>query len=123
MKIAIIVEGRTETAFLPHLRNFLAPRLSGSMPKLDPLPYRGRIPTGDKLKRTVERLLCGKKAADHVIALTDVYTGSQPPDFHDATEAKTKMRNWVGGNTQFHPHAAQYDLKHGSSPIGPLFKN
>jgi hypothetical protein len=44
MKIALIVEGRTETAFLPHLRDFLRPRLH-DMPNIDPFPYDGRIPT------------------------------------------------------------------------------
>ncbi len=61
------------------------------MPKLDPLPYDGRIPKNDKLKRKVKNLLKGPQAADHVIALTDVYTGSNPPDFTSASDAKKKM--------------------------------
>ena len=112
MKIAVIVEGETEGAFFPHLRAFLETRLAGRMPKLDGLPYHGRIPTGDKLRRDVERLLNDRKSpADAVIALTDVYTGTTPRDFSDAAEAKAKMRQWVGDHRAFYPHAAQHDFE------------
>lgn len=112
MKIAIIVEGKTETAFKRHLCSFLETRLAGQMPILDPVPFDGRIPKGGKLKREVERLLNDrKKPADAVIALTDVYTGTNPPDFHDAADARKKMRRWVGPNDRFHPHAAQHDFE------------
>ena len=111
MKISIIVEGKTEKAFLPSLREFLEHRLPGSMPRLDISPYDGRIPKEDKLNRVVNNLLQGKNPADHVIALTDVYTGSNPPDFEDAADAKAKMRRWVGNQPLFHPHAAQYDFE------------
>ena len=111
MKIVILVEGKTETAFKPHLINFLASYLQGAMPKLDFHPFDGRLPTNDKLKRIVDIHLTGKRSADHVIALTDVYTGTNPPIFQDATDAKTKMRNWVGFNCRFHPHVAQYDFE------------
>lgn len=109
MKIAILVEGRTEKAFLPHLREFLKVRLAGRMPNLDPFLYDGRVPKEAKLRRTVENLLNGRDPAQAVIALTDVYTGTQ--DFRDADDAKIKMRNWVGENNRFHPHAAQHDFE------------
>lgn len=32
MKISIIVEGKTEKAFIPYLRHFLENRLAGDMP-------------------------------------------------------------------------------------------
>ncbi len=111
MKISIIVEGKTEKVFIRHLREFLKPRLQGVMPKLDTFPYDGRVPTHKKLKHVVEHLLRGKRASDHVIALTDVYTGANPPDFIDAADAKKKMRRWVGPEPRFHPHAAQYDFE------------
>jgi hypothetical protein len=112
MRIAIIVEGDTEKTFFPHLRNFLKTRLAGNMPKLDPLPYDGRIPTGDKLKGDVERLLNDRRQpADAVIALTDVYTGANPAVFEDAAVAKRKMREWVGPDPRFFPHAAQHDFE------------
>ena len=112
MKISLIMEGMTEKVFLPHLRDFLQPRLPGKMPKLDPVLYNGRIPTGEKLRRQVATLLSvGKEPADAVIALTDVYTGSQPPDFADAADAKAKMRRWVGENKRFHPHTVQHDFR------------
>ncbi len=111
MKIALIIEGKTEKAFLPVMRNFLERHLPGNMPNIDPFPYNGRIPVGDRLKRIVENLLSGSRAADHVIALTDVYTGSQPPDFQDASDAKAKMRQWIGNEDRFHPHAAQYEFE------------
>jgi Domain of unknown function (DUF4276) len=63
---------------------------------------------GEALKRDVDLLL---KSYDEVIALTDVYTGSQPHDFQTASEARSKMRQWVGSEPHFHPHAAQYDFE------------
>lgn len=112
MRIAIIVEGQTERAFMPYLRAFLQTRLAGRMPNLDPVPSDGRIPTQAKLRRVVENLLNDRiNPADAVIALTDVYTGSQPTDFDDAADAKAKMRGWVGDDDRFYPHAAQYDFE------------
>jgi hypothetical protein len=112
MRIAIIVEGKTEIVFRQHLRAFLETRLTGKMPFLDFMSYHGRIPTGEKLRRVVENLLSDRKRpADAVIALTDVYTGSQPPDFIDAADAKAKMLAWVGPNKNFHPHASQHDFE------------
>ncbi|MGA3325501.1 MAG: DUF4276 family protein [Terriglobia bacterium] len=110
MKIALLIEGQTERVFLPHLRRFLQTQLAGKMPRLDPEPYDGRIPSGERLKREVERLLRnGKPPADAVIALTDVYTGTT--EFTDAQDAKSKMRMWVGANNNFYPHAAQYEFE------------
>ncbi|MFZ5829974.1 MAG: DUF4276 family protein [Planctomycetota bacterium] len=110
MKIAILVEGSTERALMPHLRGFLKQRLTGQMPKLDAVPCNGRLPKGAKLKRQVELLLkTGKPTADVVIALTDVYTGRS--DFRDAADAKAQMRTWVGNNDRFFPHAAQYEFE------------
>jgi len=59
VKIAIIVEGKTETAFTPILRKFLESRLQ-QMPKLVTKPQHGRIPKEDKLKRVVENLFWSK---------------------------------------------------------------
>jgi len=110
LKISILVEGKTEMAFKSHLIAFLGTRLAGRMPRLDMWPYDGRIPKEDKLKRVVENLLTsGRQPSDAVMALTDVYTGTD--DFVDATDAKRKMRMWVGNNDRFFPHAAQYDFE------------
>ena len=109
MKISLIVEGKTEKAFIPHLRRFLETPLAGRMPTLHTSSYDGPIPTDEKLKRRVNNLLSGRNAADHVVALTDVYTGQNK--FADATDAKQKMRAWVGVEPRFHPHAAQYDFE------------
>jgi hypothetical protein len=110
LKIAILVEGKTEQAFKPYLLDFLRNRLAGRMPLLDFFPCHGRIHTGEKLRRTVEDLLTkGRYPADAVIALTDVYTGTK--DFTDAADAKKKMDAWVGNNSKLHPHAAQYDFE------------
>lgn len=105
MNIAVLVEGKTEVAFMPTLRNFLKPRLQ-QMPGLRAIPYDGRIPKEGKLRRIVENLL---DTYDAVIALTDVYTGTT--DFRDASDAKTKMGDWVGNNPNFYPHAAQHDFE------------
>ena len=118
MKIAILMEGETERVFLPYLREFLSPRLQGKMPRLISNKYDGRIPKEEKLKRVVEALLRGGNPdADHVIALTDVYTGSD--DFQDAADAKRKMRGWVGPNERFHPHVAQHDFEAWLLPYWP----
>lgn len=110
MRIALLVEGRTERAFLPHLRAFLEPRLRGRMPRIDPIPFDGRLPTGAKLRRIVDNALKDRpRAADIVIALTDVYTGTR--EFTDAADAKAKMRQWVGLEPRFFPHAAQHDFE------------
>ncbi len=108
VRIAILVEGATETAFFPALRDFLGPRLA-QMPKLDPVPCDGRIPTNEKLRRLVGNLLSGPPPADAVIALTDVYTGQR--DFQGAGDAKSKMRQWVGAEPRFYPHVAAYDFE------------
>ena len=111
MKIAILVEGKTELAFKPYLRKFLETHLHDIMPDLDFHPYNGRIPKYGKLKRIVENHLNCKNPADHIIALTDVYTGTNPPDFLDSADAKEKMREWVGTEDRFHPHTAQHDFE------------
>jgi hypothetical protein len=112
MRIAILVEGKTESVFKPFLREFLETHLLGKMPKLVFVPYDGRIPTEKKLQRVVERLLHdGVNPADAVIALTDVYTGSQPHEFETAADAKAKMRQWVGSEPRFYPHVALHDFE------------
>lgn len=107
MRIVLIVEGKTEKAFLGPLRSFLSGRLGEQMPKLSTQVEHGRIPTGDKLKRVVA--WCLDDGADAVIALTDVYTGTR--EFADAADAKNKMRQWVGREPRFYPHAAQHDFE------------
>ena len=109
MKIAILVEGETELAFRDKLREFLKTRLGQQMPTLKFIPQHGRIPTKEKLRRDVENLLSGKNAYDAVIALTDVYTGTN--DFTDAADAKAKMKAWVGNNPNFYPHTALHDFE------------
>ncbi|MBE9053649.1 DUF4276 family protein [Nostocales cyanobacterium LEGE 11386] len=109
MKIAILVEGATETAFKEILLDFLRLRLQQRMPTLRFLPDNGRIPKEGKLRRKVENLLTGNDAFNAVIAITDVYTGTN--DFQNAADAKAKMRDWVGNNSNFYPHAAQYDFE------------
>jgi hypothetical protein len=108
--ITVLIEGKTEQAFKPYLLEFLKRRLDRRMPKLDFFPCQGRVYKEHKLRRTVENLLRnGPVPRDAVIALTDVYTGTD--DFIDAADAKQKMRLWVGHNDKFHPHAAQYDFE------------
>ena len=105
-KIAVIVEGKTEKVFKNILLRFLKTKLEGQMPAIRFLPMKGRIPKGEQLKKDVERLL---KNHDAVIALTDVYTGSN--DFETAEDAKQKMRSWVEESDKFYPHAAQHEFE------------
>ncbi|WP_448265841.1 DUF4276 family protein [Nostoc sp. DSM 114159] len=120
MRIAILVEGATEKAFEPILRDFLKSRLQQKMPKLQFIPDDGRIPKEEKLRRKVENLLTGRDAFNAVIALTDVYTGTN--DFQDAADAKAKMKMWVGNNPNFYPHAAQYDFEAWLLPFWPTIQ-
>ena len=106
MKVALIVEGKTEAVFLEPLRRFLAARLPDQKkPRISVNKYDGLIRKID-LQRRVKRLL---DENDAVIALTDVYTGTRA--FVDAADAKRKMREWVGPEQRFYPHAAQYDFE------------
>ena len=107
MRIALLVEGDTEKAFMPVLREWLRSKVA-RMPEIRAIPKDGRIAKEDKLKREV-RLLLGASGFDYVVALTDVYTGTD--DFKDAADAKAKMRAWVGEESRFIPHAAQHDFE------------
>lgn len=108
MKIAILVEGKTEKAFKPILEAFLKTRLQKQMPKLKFISSDGRIPKAEKLRRVVENLLSDDDY-NAVIALTDVYTGNN--DFKDGADAKAKMIDWVENNPKFYPHVAQHDFE------------
>ena len=121
MKIVVLVEGATEIAFKEKLTEFIRTRLgSKPPPKLVFRGEGGRIPMGDKLRKVVENLLSGQLAADAVIALTDVYTGTN--DFTSAADAKAKMRAWVGSNPKFHPHVAQHDFEAWLLPFWPTIQ-
>jgi hypothetical protein len=113
MRIALIVEGKTEGAFLPALRKYLEAFLPGKMPTIRAVTQNSMVPKEDKLKLLVENLLSGADPYDAVIALTDVYTSKNPAtrDFTDAADAKQKMRQWAGNNPKFSPHAAQHDFE------------
>jgi len=111
MRVVLLVEGHTEQAFIQHLRQYLSRHLS-PMPKLEVRPYHGRVPTGGALREAVQDLLRRRqRPVGHVIALTDVYTGTTPPLFKSADDARGKMRGWVGAEPRFHSHAAQYDFE------------
>ena len=111
MKIVLMIEGATEKIFIPYLKKILLEKLKDKMPKLAIYKYDGRIPIKDNLKRDVNMLLSGKDPANYVIALTDVYTRTNPPVFINAEDAKNKMKTWVGNNKYFIPHAAQHEFE------------
>jgi hypothetical protein len=115
-----MVEGKTETAFRKPLLDFLDTRIKEGRPRIRFIPYHGRIPKEDKLKRIVRNLLAGNGAYGAVIALTDVYTGTD--DFTNAADAKTKMSRWVGDIPHFYPHAAQYDFEAWLLPYWPTMQ-
>ena len=117
MKISILIEGDTERVFIPVVRSFLSVRLQGEMPRLDPVICDGRIPKEDKLRRMVVNLLSGREASDAVIALTDVYTGTN--DFIGADDAKKKMLAWVENEPRFYPHVALHDFEAWLLPYWP----
>ena len=112
MRIALIVEGDTESALKGALLRLIAERVSTRhMPRFTWNVQRGRIPTGDSLRKLVARILKDRRQhPDAVIALTDVYTGPVIA-FRDAADAKSKMARWVGPESRFYAHAAQYDFE------------
>ncbi len=109
MKIVLLVEGRTEKAFLPILRTYIHGRLPAGKdrPRLSVNSYDGRIPKQERLRKIVENEL--RSGADAVIALTDVYTGSN--DFKNADDAREKMIAWCNQHPNFFPHAALHDFE------------
>jgi hypothetical protein len=115
-----MIEGATEEAFLPKLREFLVQHLKGRMPSIEPQRFDGPIPKNAKLRRQVERLLGGRRPFDAVIALTDVYTGKN--DFVDANDVKRKLGEWVGANPHFHAHAAQFEFEAWLLPYWPTIQ-
>lgn len=107
MRIAILVEGKTETAFRSQLRAFLQKWLDKKMPSLDFVPQDGALPTKERLKRVVERLLHDKiNPADAVIALTDVY-----PEYTSAEDAKSRIKAWLPQEDRFYVHVALHDFE------------
>ena len=108
VSIAVIVEGATERALKPALMALLRRQSPTSLPSLSFYPSNGRIPKRDPLKREVMRLLA---IHDHVVALTDVYTGTEPREFTTGLDARSAMRAWVGNEPRFHPHAAQHEFE------------
>ncbi len=115
MIIKIMVEGKTESAFMPFLKEFLKTRLE-AMPALKPVVYKGGVPTGNELKRDVANLLSGKKPADHVIWLTDVYVDKQNPGkglWQTAQQAKSYATCCVDPkyHAHFHTHVALHDFE------------
>lgn len=115
-----MVEGRTEAAFLPTLRSFLQARLQGRMPRLRPQVHDGGVPTGEKLRKSVEALLGGRNPVDHVIWLTDVYPAKGL--WSNAREAKERARAWVGEEPRFHPHTALHDFEAWLLPYWPRIR-
>lgn len=119
MKIAILVEGKTEQAFKPKLQEFLKSRLARQMPKLDFVPCDGGLPTGNKLQRMVGRLLNqGSRSADAVIALTDVY-----PNYQDAQQAKAALTDAVPDENRFYVHVALHDFEAWLLPYWKAIQN
>ena len=110
MKIVVMVEGKTEKAFGGHLRTFLKGRKMPDSVKIVFDRQDGGLPRESSLRQSVADHLRSANAADFVIGLTDVYTGD-PRVFEDAADAKQKMRNWVGPEQRFIPHAAQYEFE------------
>lgn len=109
MRIVILVEGRTEAAFLPLLREFV----NTCLPSQEPKPkivvnrYDGAIPKDTLLRKRIENEI--RSGADAVIALSDVYTGKR--DFADASDAKAKMSDWAQHHPKFYPHVALHDFE------------
>ncbi len=108
MKIVLLVEGKTETAFRDKLKAFLderCDRQGKSKISLRTKPMNSRLMNE---RRIGERVTMSLRAPDVacVIALVDVY-----PNFDSARAAKEFLRRAVGGEPRFHAHAAQFDFE------------
>ena len=106
MKITILVEGKTETAFKPHMRAFLQSRLARRMPRLDLFP----TPVDPERRKLKRRLRLFSAPAATQLSRSRMFTGTG--DFVNSADAKAKMRS-VGQlqEPRFHPHVAQYDFE------------
>jgi hypothetical protein len=108
MKIVLLVEGKTETAFQEKLGAFLGERCEQQgKPKigLRTKPMDTRLMNAERVR---ERVMMSFRDPDvtRVLALVDVY-----PRFESAQEAKTFLRKAVGDEPRFHAHAAQFDFE------------
>ena len=119
MRIAILVEGKTEAAFKPYLLAFLKTRLAGKMPKLDIVPQTAGIPTGDKLKRVSKPFerqqatrRCGYRFDGRLYRL-------QATSISHCERCKKKMRKWVGPKKNDFTRMSLFMIsKRGYFPIG-----
>jgi Domain of unknown function (DUF4276) len=106
MTVVLLVEGATETALKTKLKEFLDMRAEmEGKPKV-------RFQTRDIMSLNPERLLrrvqleLERHDVTAVVGLIDVY-----PQFRDADEAKRFLREAVGNEPHFYPHAAQFDVE------------
>lgn len=107
MTVVLLVEGATETALKRHLKRFLDERANKEkMPKLAlrTKSFDG-VPTERKLRKRLELELRNEKVRA-VVGLLGVY-----PKFSSARAVKDFLRDAVGDDQRFYPHAAKYDVE------------
>jgi len=107
MKIVVLVEGKTEIALRTKLNEFINDRLkleNKSRIGIDTKSFKG-TPDCDQIKDRVEMNLNNPDVIA-VVGLLDVY-----PNFKSAGETKNFLRDCVGDEPRFYPHAAQFDFE------------
>lgn len=106
MTIILLVEGATETALKNKLKSFLDERaMKEGKPRVALRTKDIMTPNRKRLGRRVQLELRDPKVTA-VVGLIDVY-----PEFRSADEARRFLREAVGKESRFYPHAAQYDVE------------
>jgi len=105
--IVIVAEGETEEALLPALRAYVIEK-SGRSPKLKCLRMDGTVFERSKLLRLVDLTL---REFDHVIVLTDQYSGTPAKNFESPEIARRELRKLVGNRSNVHVHVAAHDFE------------
>jgi hypothetical protein len=114
LRIVLLVEGLTETAIVPVLREFLDAQCEASnKPRvgLDAKPLNSQLLRADVLRDHVTRALQAKDILG-VVALIDVVVSGRPQHFKTAAEAIAFLKaNGAPSDPRYRAHAAQHDFE------------
>jgi hypothetical protein len=108
LTIVLLVEGKTEAALKDVLKGFLdkrAAREGKAKVRLVTKPLDSRLLNQERVLDQVRMSLRDPETVC-VVGLLDVY-----PRFQSAQDARGFLRQAVGAETRFHPHAAQFEVE------------
>ena len=112
-EIVLLVEGKTEKAIKPVLKQFLDARcVSEGKPKvrLSTKPLDSRL-LKERIIRDHVRMNLKRSSVIGVVALIDVVCSGRDKQFKNATDAVQFLLGAAPNETRFRAHAAQYDFE------------